>query len=74
VLVIAVCSPSRAEGVELAGRFCAEQPGFVPEHVPPPEAPGLCADPDGLVRVGPWLEPGAGSPDAYQMLRLRRRG
>jgi 16S rRNA (cytosine967-C5)-methyltransferase len=73
VLVIAVCSISRAEGAELCARFLGEHPSFALEHEAPPESASLRADADGLVRIGPWLYPGSGSPDAYQMLRLRHR-
>jgi 16S rRNA (cytosine967-C5)-methyltransferase len=73
VLGYAVCSPTRAEGAAVLERFEASHPQFA--RLTTPTAPELpAADPDGVIRIGPWLAP-TGSlscPDAYQLVLWRR--
>lgn len=72
-LVYAVCSPTRAEGADVADAFEAAHPDArrVPAGVP--AAPGVAPDPDGILRVGPWSAAAdAPGPDAYQVVRWRR--
>jgi 16S rRNA (cytosine967-C5)-methyltransferase len=75
VLLFAVCSPTRAEGVELAARVAQQIPTLVPD-LAGLEAHGVaaCADADGVLRLGPWLSgAGADSPDVFQVVRWRLR-
>ncbi|MET0386885.1 MAG: transcription antitermination factor NusB [Polyangiales bacterium] len=69
-LAYAVCSPTHEEGRDVADAFGAAHPGFqrvsdrLIEALPAP-------DPDGVLRIGPWLAESAG-PDAYQLVVWRR--
>ncbi len=75
ILGYAVCSPTRAEGEGVASRLQAQEPRL--ERVMQPLVPELPApDPDGVLRIGPWLSrPGSFSrPDAYQLVLWRLRG
>jgi 16S rRNA (cytosine967-C5)-methyltransferase len=75
ILGYAVCSPTRAEGADVAERFCRQHPGFsllmspLSPQLPPPDA-------DGVLRIGPWLVPAdsASCPDVYQLVLWRRTG
>jgi 16S rRNA (cytosine967-C5)-methyltransferase len=69
LLVYAVCSPTRAEGAEVASRLEAQVPGLRRLQDPLPGTGHPC-DPDGVARLGPWSEP-TGAADAYQVLRWR---
>jgi 16S rRNA (cytosine967-C5)-methyltransferase len=60
-LVFSVCSPTRAEGIDVASALT----GF--RIVPFAEKNGLVSDEDGLLRLGPWL-----GTDAYQIARFER--
>jgi 16S rRNA (cytosine967-C5)-methyltransferase len=73
LLLLAVCSPLAAEGVELA----RELERAFPELVRCPElgAPiaGFLPDSDGVTRIGPWHGRGGQvSPDLYQIVGWRR--
>jgi 16S rRNA (cytosine967-C5)-methyltransferase len=72
LLAYAVCSATRAEGVEVADALQAALPelervhGLGADGLPPTDA-------DGVLRIGPWLA-SQGSlcrPDVYQVLRFR---
>jgi 16S rRNA (cytosine967-C5)-methyltransferase len=71
VLVYAVCSATRAEGVDVANAFQASHPRL--QRLLTPAIDGLPSpDADGVLRIGPWLA-NAGSlsrPDAYQVVRF----
>ena len=62
VLLYAVCSPSRREGIEVATAFETSNSEMRP--LPPPGA-----DSDGILRLGPW---DSVPTDAYQVVRWRR--
>lgn len=71
-LTYAVCSPLAAEGPGVVARVLARRPALralpADAHLQSP-----AADPDGVLRIGPWSAPGTpSSPDAYQVLRLSR--
>jgi 16S rRNA (cytosine967-C5)-methyltransferase len=73
VLVYAVCSPSAAEGPGVAAAFERDAPVFERLRAPLPSE--LTApDPDGIVRIGPWLVPEGtvACPDAYQIALWKR--
>jgi 16S rRNA (cytosine967-C5)-methyltransferase len=75
VLLFAVCSPTRAEGVDLAARIGREIPALAPDLAGLHET-GVPAgaDADGVLRLGPWLSgEGADSPDVFQVMRWRLR-
>jgi 16S rRNA (cytosine967-C5)-methyltransferase len=63
LLVYAVCSPTSAEGPAVAGAFERDRDDL--------ERVFDGADPDGVIRIGPWL---GEDLDAYQVVRWRRRG
>ncbi len=70
LLAYAVCSPTRAEGADLAAALEASLPSL--QRVRDATC-GLETDPDGVLRIGPWLA-SQGSlcrPDAYQVVRWR---
>jgi 16S rRNA (cytosine967-C5)-methyltransferase len=67
LLIYAVCSPSRQEGVGVVEGFRSGPAGMGFEVV------GAGGDPDGVLRIGPWSARGDHGPDAYQVVRLRRR-
>jgi 16S rRNA (cytosine967-C5)-methyltransferase len=73
VLGYAVCSPTHAEGREVAQRLETLRPDLVRLHEPASES-GPCPDADGVARIGPWLVPDASAscPDAYQLVLWRR--
>ncbi len=73
VLVYAVCSPTREEGPEVAARLEAAVPTLVRERETPLAGlPALRIDPDGVLRLGPWLAgEGGDSPDVYQVVTWR---
>lgn len=69
-LAYAVCSPTAAEGPGIVAAFEAAERAFqriAPANLPAP-------DPDGVVRIGPWLAPenAVACPDAYQIALWRR--
>jgi 16S rRNA (cytosine967-C5)-methyltransferase len=71
ILAYAVCSPTREEGGEVADAFDAAHSAF--ERVRERQSANAPAfDPDGVVRIGPWLAAGTG-PDAYQVVLWRRK-
>jgi 16S rRNA (cytosine967-C5)-methyltransferase len=73
LLLVAVCSFTRAEGPRLAQRLEAEDATLRRVWEPPPELSFLAADGDGVCRIGPWLgHAERGSPDAYQLIAFRR--
>lgn len=67
-LVIAVCSPSRAEGPELADALEREIPALERLREPAPDVP-ILPDADGIYRIGPFSAPGDDGPDCYQVVR-----
>lgn len=69
-LIYAVCSPTREEGAEVAERVERAHPEL--ERLSALEGDPVDADPDGVVRIGPWSGESA-APDAYQVVRWRRR-
>ncbi|MBX7191008.1 MAG: Sun protein [Sandaracinaceae bacterium] len=75
LLVYAVCSPTRAEGIGVVqallsrGSFGRHARSF--ELLREPVGP-IAPDDDGMIRLGPWCDPSA-SCDAFQIARLRRR-
>lgn len=69
LLVYAVCSPAREEGGQVAAAFEEERAGIERLRGALPGS-GVPADPDGVVRVGPWCDPAA-EADAYQIVRWR---
>ncbi len=73
ILLYAVCSPLRQEGVEVVRCFESESAGFARcWEQAACGLPELHADDDGVLRLGPWLGgPDADSPDAYQLARWR---
>jgi 16S rRNA (cytosine967-C5)-methyltransferase len=72
VLLYAVCSPTLAEGPEVATRLEAEVPGLSREWDSGVLALDVAPDADGMVRLGPWMGgEDADSPDAYQLVRWR---
>jgi len=68
LIVYAVCSPTREEGIGVVERVSAAVGDLEPAPEPWP-LEGIASDPDGMVRLGPW----AGDADAYQIWRWRRR-
>jgi len=71
-LVYAVCSPLAQEGPGVVEAVLRELPDFSRAD-PAGWVPGLQADADGVLRIGPWSSPGGAScPDAYQVIRLIR--
>ena len=60
-LVYAVCSPTREEGAEVIQAFLARTPRAALVRL------DLC-DEDGIIRIGPWADPGA---DAYTAAVMR---
>jgi 16S rRNA C967 or C1407 C5-methylase (RsmB/RsmF family) len=70
LLAIAVCSPSRAEGPELADRLEREVPGLTRLREPVAGAP-IETDDDGVFRIGPFGVAAEDGPDAYQVVRFR---
>jgi 16S rRNA (cytosine967-C5)-methyltransferase len=72
VLLYAVCSPTLAEGPEVAARLESEVPGLSREWDSGVLALDVAPDADGVVRLGPWMGgEDADSPDAYQLVRWR---
>lgn len=73
VLAYAVCSPTAAEGIGVATAF-ERDASAVFERIHASLTPTLPApDPDGVLRIGPWLAPeGAVGPDAYQIALWKR--
>jgi len=70
-LVYAVCSPTMEEGAGVVAQISAALPTLRPH----PEAPPLAAatpDADGMLRLGPWSDPGGHGPDAYQVYRWQK--
>jgi 16S rRNA (cytosine967-C5)-methyltransferase len=87
VLLYSVCSPTRAEALDVAQRFEQSAPDFSRElgevdgTEPPLREPGsdrFRSDDDGVLRIGPWVgstflaQTRSDSPDAYQLVRFRR--
>ena len=68
-LIYAVCSPTRAEGIDVVTSILSRHPEFELLHAHSGNVP---ADEDGMLRIGPWLAPGL-SCDAFQVARLRRK-
>jgi len=67
LLQLVVCSPLRAEGAAIGEAFERAHPHFKRDPAPN-------ADPDGVLRLGPWTVGDDVHPtDAYQILRWRRR-
>lgn len=71
LFVFAVCSPSRAEGPEVAARLEQEVPGLTRLRDTVPGVP-LAPDEDGVWRIGPFGAANEDGPDAYQAVRFRR--
>jgi 16S rRNA (cytosine967-C5)-methyltransferase len=72
VLLYAVCSPTLAEGPEVAARFETGAPGLIREWDSSALALNVVPDADRVVRLGPWMGgEDADSPDAYQLVRWR---
>jgi len=71
-LAIAVCSPTRAEGPELADAIEEDVPGLERLRDAVPDVP-IAPDADGVFRIGPFSAPEDGGPDCYQIVRYRVR-
>ena len=71
-LFVAVCSPLKEEGVELAARLLVENPALEMLAADVSRL-GILADDDKVLRIGPWLGRGDSVPDAYQVLRFAVR-
>lgn len=69
-LIYAVCSPTREEGAEVAERVERAHPEL--ERVSALAGDPVAPDEDGVLRIGPWSGESA-APDAYQVVRWRRR-
>lgn len=67
VLVYAVCSPTRAEGIGVVSPL-ARETGFTILREP---VGNIACDDDGMIRLGPWCDPHT-SCDGFQIARLRR--
>jgi len=70
-LFVAVCSPLRAEGVDVARRLLDTVPELTQLDAGL-TALGIAADEDAILRIGPWSGQGGTFPDAYQVCRFRR--
>jgi len=70
-LVYAVCSPTREEGAGVVAAVTAALSDWAlaPESL---ALPGVPPDADGILRIGPWNDPGGHGPDAYQVCSWRR--
>jgi 16S rRNA (cytosine967-C5)-methyltransferase len=71
VLVFAVCSATRTEGIDVALALEANVPGLRRLREKVSEVSVLC-DEDGVFRIGPWLSRQGGCPDVYQVVRWER--
>lgn len=70
LLVVAVCSPTRAEGLDVIEALLRAAPDLSVVREP---IEAVSCDADGVVRIGPWCDPSAAC-DAFQVTRLRRAG
>jgi len=70
LLVLAVCTPTRAEGIDVVEALLGAVPGLAIVREP---VDGVPCDDDGVVRIGPWADPSRAC-DAFQVTRLRRAG
>lgn len=68
-IILGVCSPTRAEGIELVERLQQAHPQLVPAQGTALVCIGC--DPDGMVRLGPWLTPDLDGPDGYQIMQWK---
>jgi len=68
ILVFAVCSASRDEGVGIAQSFENGNPN-VRRLRDAPAGVSLSSDDDGVFRIGPWLSAQGSFPDVYQVVR-----
>lgn len=68
ILVFAVCSASREEGLGVPERLEARDPG-IRRLTNSVESVALSPDNDGVFRVGPWLGVEGAVPDVYQVVR-----
>lgn len=71
VLVFAVCSATREEGVEVANALEQSVPDLRRLRDDVAEVSVRC-DEDGVSRLGPWLSTQGGCPDVYQVVRWER--
>ncbi|GAB4201736.1 MAG: 16S rRNA (cytosine(967)-C(5))-methyltransferase RsmB [Sandaracinaceae bacterium] len=69
LFVYAVCSPTRAEGIDVVTALLRDVPSL--ELLRDAVGPVAC-DEDGVLRVGPWNDPHRGC-DAFQIARFRVR-
>lgn len=69
-LIYVVCSPLPEEGRDVADGFDTEHPSFARAPFTRAELGELSEDPDGVLRLGPWLA--GGGTDGYQVVRWRR--
>jgi 16S rRNA (cytosine967-C5)-methyltransferase len=67
-LVFATCSPTHAEGRDVA-RALETKNAQIRRRLDSVEGVALTADDDGVFRVGPWLPQGSAFPDIYQIVR-----
>ncbi len=68
ILVFAVCSGTREEGLEVAEKLEAREPG-IRRLRKPVSGVNVTPDDDGVFRLGPWLSKQSGAPDVYQVVR-----
>jgi 16S rRNA (cytosine967-C5)-methyltransferase len=68
ILVFAVCSPTHAEGRDIARTMEGKFPQ-IRRLLNSVETVALSADDDGVFRVGPWPAGGEAFPDIYQVVR-----
>ncbi len=71
ILVFAVCSGTREEGLGVAEKLEAREPGIRRLRKPVSGA-NVTADDDGVFRIGPWLSNQGGAPDVYQVVRWEK--
>lgn len=69
-IVLGVCSPTRAEGIELVERLQQAYPRLQPWQGST-EGANIGYDPDGLIRLGPWLTLDHDGPDGYQIMQWK---
>lgn len=68
ILVFAVCSGTREEGLGVAEMLEAREP-TIRRLRNPVSGVNVTPDDDGVFRIGPWLSQQGGAPDVYQVVR-----
>ena len=72
-LLYSVCSPMRAEGIDVVKAFGKAHPNFaLAPFAPMPN--GLKSDDDGILRLGPFSVAEGAGPEGYQLARWIRKG